>query len=291
MELRQLRYFLAVADARSFVSAAQTQYISRQAISKSIAQLEEELNVELFMRDSNGAFLSPAGVLFYDRARAVVMELDNLRAQMQAYGTRYHQRIRIAFSIGTLPLLEDFLHDYRDNQNNADISFEEYPEDTCQKMLVEHNAEVLISTQEFQDPLYSTSLLLRSPFGFLIRQQENLHDVNVQDLSWIPLAGQTDSQTQQFCQRHGLSLRYRGYDLHRLLSLTAQGKCALLLPQCLVPKQLDQLQWLPIHKGGDWNLYMTYARSAQKNLLYSTALDDLQHHIFSVIAPDMEDSL
>ena len=89
MELRQLKYFLAVADARSFVSAAEKQFVSRQAISKSVAQLEEELNVELFMRDSSGAFLTPAGIMFYERARAVVMELDNLRDQMQAYGTRY----------------------------------------------------------------------------------------------------------------------------------------------------------------------------------------------------------
>ena len=44
MELRQIRYFLAVADARSFVAAAEKQFVSRQAISKSVAQLEEELN-------------------------------------------------------------------------------------------------------------------------------------------------------------------------------------------------------------------------------------------------------
>ena len=74
MELRQLRYFLAVADSRSFVSAAQALYISRQAISKAIAQLEEELRVRLFMRDSNGAFLTPAGIMFYDRVRPVLLE-------------------------------------------------------------------------------------------------------------------------------------------------------------------------------------------------------------------------
>ena len=45
MELRQLKYFLAVSDARSFVSAANTLYISRQAISKAVGQLEAELGV------------------------------------------------------------------------------------------------------------------------------------------------------------------------------------------------------------------------------------------------------
>ena len=100
MELRQLKYFLAVADARSFVSAADTLFISRQAISKSVAQLEQELNVELFMRDSGGAFLTPAGMMFYERVRSLVMELDSVRSQMQSYGKRYQQRLNIAFSIG-----------------------------------------------------------------------------------------------------------------------------------------------------------------------------------------------
>ena len=81
MELRQLKYFLAVADARSFVAAAESQYISRQAISKSVAQLEQELNVELFMRDSGGAFLTPAGMMFYERVRSLVMELDSVRTR------------------------------------------------------------------------------------------------------------------------------------------------------------------------------------------------------------------
>ena len=60
MELRQLKYFLAVADARSFVSAASGLFVSRQAVSKAVGQLEAELGVELFVRDSNGAFLTPA---------------------------------------------------------------------------------------------------------------------------------------------------------------------------------------------------------------------------------------
>ena len=48
MELRQLKYFLAVADARSFVSAAGELFVSRQAVSKAVGQLEAELGVELF---------------------------------------------------------------------------------------------------------------------------------------------------------------------------------------------------------------------------------------------------
>ena len=280
MELRQLKYFLAVADARSFVSAADTLFISRQAISKSVAQLEQELNVELFMRDSGGAFLTPAGMLFYERVRTLVMELESVRNQMISYGNRYRQRLHLAFSVGTLPLLEQRLSEYRENQNNTEITYEEQPESVCRQLLLERKADVIITTDPVIDPLFATEKILSSPFGIWIRRQEELQDVTAKDLGWIPLAGLSDGQTAAFCARWGLKLRFSGYDSHRLLSLTAADKCAMILPKCLAPEHGGQLDWLPIEDGGDWELYACYARSGQKNLMYSDALQDLHTQVF-----------
>lgn len=280
MELRQLRYFLAVADARSFVAAAEKQFVSRQAISKSVAQLEEELNVELFMRDSGGAFLTPAGMMFYERIRTLVMELDSVRSQMQAYGTRYQQRIRIAFSVGTVQLLEQQLLDYRENQHNTDVTYDEYDEETCRKMLLSHEADIIVTTEEFTDPLFVSREFIRSPFGILIKDKEELWDIDAKDLSWIPLAGQSCSQTAAFCKRHNISLRFRGYDTRRLIELTAAGKCAMVMPQCLVPEWISGVRWLPVQQGGDWQLFMAYSRSAEKNLMFSEALHALQTEVF-----------
>jgi len=95
VELRQLRYFLSVADNRSFVSAAASLYISRQAVSKAISQLESELGVELFVRDPSGAFLTPTGLMFYERVRGIVMELDNLTEQMRATSIAMGMLMRI----------------------------------------------------------------------------------------------------------------------------------------------------------------------------------------------------
>ena len=291
MELRQLRYFLAVADARSFVAAAEKQFVSRQAISKSVAQLEEELNVELFMRDSGGAFLTPAGMMFYERIRTLVMELDSVRSQMQSYGNRYQQRIRIAFAVGTVQLVEETLITYRENQHNAEITYDEYSEDICLRMLTEHQADVIVTTASVQDPLFVTKELLRSPIGILIKEQQELQDVEVKDLSWIPLAGQHDCQTEDFCKRNQISLRFRGYDTRRLLELTAAGKCAMLIPKCLVPKWMKDVRWLPIQDGGDWKLYTVCARNAGKNLMFSDALSELNKNVFVPLGEKQEDAL
>lgn len=281
MELRQLKYFLAVADARSFVAAADTLFISRQAISKSVAQLEQELNVELFMRDSGGAFLTPAGMMFYERVRSLVMELDSVRSQMQSYGKRYQQRIHMAFSIGTVCLVEQRLLAYRESRHNVEVTYEEQPEAVCQQMLLEHKADVIVTTAPVDDPLFATQKILSSPFGLLIKQQKELKEVSLKDLNWIPLAGLKDGQTESFCSRNGIHLRFSGFDTHRLLELTKQGKCAMVLPQCLVPKEMEGVSWLPLEAERAWELSVCVARSARKNLMYSDALRDLYHHVFT----------
>ena len=282
MELRQLKYFLAVADARSFVAAAETLFISRQAISKSVAQLEQELNVELFMRDSGGAFLTPAGVMFYERVRSLVMELDSVRSQMLSFGKRYQQSVHIAFSVGTVALMEQRLLEYRESHQNVDITYEEQPEAVCRQMLLEHKADLIVTTSQVEDPLFYTREILSVPLGILIKRQQELGEVSVKDLSWIPLAGLKDTQTENFCSRNGIHLRFSGYDTHRLLELTAKGKCAMILPRCLAPEDQQELCWLPIDDGGNWTLYSSQSRNVRKNLMYSDVLQDIHKKVLTI---------
>lgn len=282
MELRQLKYFLAVADARSIVSAANSLYISRQAVSKAIAQLETELNVELFMRDSNGAFLTPAGVMFYDRIRSNVMELEEVRQEMQRYGSRYQQRVRLAFSIGTMQLYETALNVFREEQENIELEYHEYPEEQCAALLLEHQADIALCLTAPKDAAFAALPVTSSPFGVLMRRTEALSEqVEFSDLQWLPLAGVNDGQTTEFCKKHNLGLQYTGYDRYRLYSLTAAGKCAMLLPQILAPVGWSDLVWIPIAGAEDWTVYRLTMQSQEHNILYHTVLDNLQMQVFA----------
>ena len=284
MELRQLRYFLSVADTRSFVSAANKLFISRQAISKAISQLESELNVELFMRDSNGAFLTPAGIMFYERVRTLVMELDNLRSDMRNYGTRFHQHIRFAFSIGVMSLFESKLLEYKMTKENLDIQFQEHPESTCAELLAEHKADMVVSTMATRDPLFTSVKLLESPIGILIQWNHTLSElteVEPSDLSWIPLAIHTDTYCTEFCRKYSLTPQYQGYDYQRLFNLVREGACGLLLPCCATKKLPEDTKWIPVTGAAPWTLYRTYSKNTESNLLFSSVLDELHQHIFS----------
>lgn len=283
MELRQLKYFLAVADARSFVGAANTLYVSRQAVSKAVGQLEAELNVELLVRDSSGAYLTPAGLMFYDRIRSSVLELEQVCSEMQRFGPRYHQRVRLAFGLGIMELYEPALQQFRLEKENLALDYGEYPDTVCLEKLREHQADLAICAGAMQSAELSVQVLYRSPYGVLIQDREALRSVDnleLKDLSWIPLAGLQDMATENLRQKHGLHLQYQGYDLYRLFSLTREGKCALLLPQCLIPWKIKGLQWLALDHVEPWTVCGVCLRSMEHNVLYHTTMEELQTEVF-----------
>ncbi|GAA1535361.1 LysR family transcriptional regulator [Kribbella lupini] len=74
--VRDLRYFLAVADAASFTAAAERLYVSQPALSKQVRALEKSLGQTLLCRDNRGICLTPAGAVFLPHAREVVDRWD-----------------------------------------------------------------------------------------------------------------------------------------------------------------------------------------------------------------------
>lgn len=87
MELRHLRYFVAVAETEHFGKAAEQLHVSQSPLSRQIAQLEEELGVALFVPSGRGVRLSPAGQCFLEGARAalarIALAVDDARATAQ----------------------------------------------------------------------------------------------------------------------------------------------------------------------------------------------------------------
>ncbi|RYF69183.1 MAG: LysR family transcriptional regulator [Comamonadaceae bacterium] len=88
MELRQFRYFLAIVDAGSLSRAAQQLHVAQSALSRQIAELESELEVELLIRSRNGVKVTPAGRVFYDYAHGITKQVADARAAVHhAAGT------------------------------------------------------------------------------------------------------------------------------------------------------------------------------------------------------------
>ncbi len=77
MYLKQLHYFVTVADTGSFTKAAATHYIVQTSMSQQISSLERELGVQLFSRTTRRVKLTDAGRAFYDEIKPLVIKLDD----------------------------------------------------------------------------------------------------------------------------------------------------------------------------------------------------------------------
>ena len=76
--VQQLRYAVAVADARHFGRAARACLVSQPALSAQVRELETRLGVQLFERTSHGVLVTPAGVEVIERARRILREVEDL---------------------------------------------------------------------------------------------------------------------------------------------------------------------------------------------------------------------
>ncbi|MEU3795638.1 LysR substrate-binding domain-containing protein [Streptomyces fructofermentans] len=100
MELRQIRYFLALAEECHFGRAAARLHVAQPALSQQIKQMEKDLGTVLFTRSTRQVALTEAGRQLIDHARAIIAEEERARVHMKDLAAGYAGRVSIGF-IGT----------------------------------------------------------------------------------------------------------------------------------------------------------------------------------------------
>lgn len=116
MKLNQLKYFLVVAEVGKISQAAKILYISPPALSSTISNLEKELGVQLFERDSNSIKLNKQGEIFLRYVKQVFNNLDCAKLEIQRSLEESSNTVRIAVTSSSLwvPLISAFTNEYRD---------------------------------------------------------------------------------------------------------------------------------------------------------------------------------
>jgi len=166
MELRHLRYFVAVADAGSLtVAAEQKLHTSQPSLSRQIRDLEEEVGVELMHRSAHGVELTSAGRAFLDHARMALVQAEAakeaaLRAAQPARPT-FALGFMSGAEIGLLPEVERLLRD-------------EFP-----------GIEIRLSSD--YSPVLAKTLMRRKLDAAFIRPEEHMEDLIYKRVRTDPL--------------------------------------------------------------------------------------------------------
>lgn len=125
MELRHLRYFVAVAEERSFTRAAQRLNMAQPPLSRQIQQLEEILAVQLFQRDSRPLNLTETGKFFYAHAVRLLAQTAELESMTRRVGN-IERSLSIGFVGSTLyGMLPKIIRRFRDENTTVELSLHE----------------------------------------------------------------------------------------------------------------------------------------------------------------------
>lgn len=147
--------FVQVAETRGFVAAGRLLGISASAVGKSVARLEEKLGVRLFHRSTRSVTLTPEGILFLERSRRILAEIEAAQLELSEAATAPRGRLRVSLpqaSALMLPVLGDFMKAYPAIE--LDLSFSDRLVD-----VVEEGFDAVVRTGEPTDSRLSARKL------------------------------------------------------------------------------------------------------------------------------------
>src|ERR1700739_3898536 len=123
MELRHLRYFVAVGEEQHYGRAARRLRMAQPALSPPNQDLEEDVRFELFERLPRGVKINPAGTLFLEEARRVLQQVNEatMRAKRVAFGQSGTLRGGFVESISWHGVVPDSFRQFRERQPDAEL--------------------------------------------------------------------------------------------------------------------------------------------------------------------------
>ncbi|MDQ3181335.1 MAG: LysR family transcriptional regulator, partial [Acidobacteriota bacterium] len=161
MEIRQLKAFLAIAEAKTFTAGAKIVNITQAAVSMQIRQLEDELGMSLFTRTPRRVILTEAGEHLLQRARKILREYDAAIAEIAELAGAEYGRLRIGsasamFATAQLPTILERL---KEKFPNAEITVSSGTSQTLVDKMLHGDIDIAFVSLPVETPNIQTDLL------------------------------------------------------------------------------------------------------------------------------------
>jgi DNA-binding transcriptional LysR family regulator len=266
MELRHLRYFVAVAEELNLTRAAARLHVAQPALSRQMKDLEEELQTPLFERGRAGVQLTRGGKAFYQRARAILVQAAEAANEARAAAGAISGRLALGFPSGLhLNYLAPVIAAFR--KANPKVEFDFFHGLPGQQLKALREGRIEAGFVTLPAPLDGMEhhVVWRVPFKVVLpqrhplakRREFELADLRGEDFVFCTRDSRPEFYDELF--RHCANAGFRphivaeagGYPTN-MLGLISVGVGVSVLPHFHQVERITGLVWRPLTKPKLW---------------------------------------
>ncbi|MCW8039616.1 MULTISPECIES: LysR family transcriptional regulator [Acinetobacter] len=262
MELRHLRYYVAVVEEQSFTKAAEKLFIAQPPLSRQIQNLEAELGTQLFERGSRPLKTTEAGYFFYQHAVKLLSNAEEIKAMTQRIGL-VEKTVTMGF-VGSLlyGLLPKIVYLFRQQHPYLKIELIEMSTKDQIIALKEGRIDVGFGRLRISDPAVRRVLLREEPLMVAVhashplaqqkKQQEGVYLADIVDENHFLYPSHPkpnfSTQVRHLFSEHGLDPKNlkEVREIQLALGLVAAGEGICIVPESAKTIQFPHLHYIPV---------------------------------------------
>ncbi|WP_158967333.1 LysR family transcriptional regulator [Chachezhania sediminis] len=262
VELRQLRYFLAVAEELNFTRAAARMGIAQPPLSQQIISLEHQLGAKLFIRSCRRVKLTPEGTELQAYARRIINTTLLATESIRSMAKGKNGQIALGAVCSAIhSLLPHILPPFAACNPGVRVHLQEMTVNEQFRALKEERIDIAIVREPMATTEFATQPLFTEPFVAAVNRHSPLARMNRLSLERIaqePLVQVYRSTNREYSDHMFSALVERGYelnvvheasDMHSLIGLVAAGIGMTLVPASLVNIQTANVTYVPLSEN------------------------------------------
>lgn len=256
MDIRQLKYFIAVAEARNISRAAERLYVSQPPLTRLIKSLEDELGVTLFARTSWGVELTQAGESLLCHARDIMAHIELATEQARQVDNNLGGRIDIgAGEAAMLDFVPRILNDFAQLHPAVKVVLHCTPKDRQIKALEQGRIQIAFDHYFPASPTLHIERVCREPMLVALHHRHpfaNQPFISLMNMQHETLIFEQDSSAlsviQALFRHHGLApfIGHRTVDVISAVAMVAGGFGSALVAESVRHLQLPNVVYRPL---------------------------------------------
>jgi LysR family transcriptional regulator, benzoate and cis,cis-muconate-responsive activator of ben and cat genes len=279
MEIRQLKYFIAVAEEGNISRAATRLHISQPPLTRHIQTLEEDLGVQLFKRTNWGVELTQAGRLLLEHARNIKAHVELATHQAQQVSKGQLGRLEVGvYGTAMLNVIPRILARFSASHPDVELALQSAPKSQQLEALTQGRIQLAFDRNLKESDEIAVELVDREPVILALNKnhplasQESIRVPQLKGHALIGELGQTYPRHAHLFQRHGFQPSFTQYaaDMISAAILAASGFGISFAPASMATLQLPDLVYRPLEDDEKpmMLLHCAYRRNESNPLLH-----------------------